>query len=170
MRDIKGYEGEYAVTSCGRVWSYKSKKFLKTRKQRDGYYLVNLSKNGVSTTYQLHRLVAQAYLSNGEDLPQINHKNGDKSKNYVNNLEYCSASYNQLHKYRLMRERGVEITMNNRGCNAKKVRCIETGIVYASGKECAQAMGLDPSHISKCCRGIAKSHKGYHFEFVTEEE
>lgn len=171
MRDIKGYEGEYAVTSCGRIWSYKSKKFLKTRKQRDGYYLVNLSKNGVSTTYQLHRLVAQAYLSNGDDLPQINHKNGDKSKNYVNNLEYCSASYNQLHKYKLMRERGVEIKMNiNKMHNMKRVRCIETGIIYMSGAECARAMGLDPSHVSKCCRGLAKSHKGYHFEFLTDEE
>lgn len=167
MKDIKDYEGLYAVTSCGKVWSYKSKKFLKTRKQRDGYYLVNLSKNGVSTTYQLHRLVAQTYLSNGENLPQINHKDGDKSNNCVNNLEYCSASYNQLHKYKLMKERGVEITMTIN--NSKKVRCIETGIIYSSGKECAQAMGLDPSHISKCCRGKAKSHKGYHFEFYYEE-
>jgi len=53
--------------------------------------------------------------------------------------------------------------------NKKRVRCIETGVIYDSGKEAAEAMGLDPSHISKVCRGKLKSHKGFHFEFVEED-
>lgn len=170
MIDIENYEGLYAATSCGKIWSYRSKKFLKPRRQRDGYLLINLYKDGVQTTYQLHRLIARAYLKNPSNLPQINHIDGNKLNNSISNLEYCTGSYNQLHRFKLMRERGEEIEMNNRGYNAKKVRCIETGIVYNSGQECAKAMGLDASHISKCCRGVAKSHKGYHFEFVIEEE
>lgn len=170
MKDIKDYEGLYAATSCGKIWSYKSKKFLKPRVQRDGYLLVNLYKDGVQKTYQLHRLIAGAYISNPNDLPQINHIDGNKFNNRIQNLEYCDNSYNQLHRYKLAKEKGEIIKMNNKGFNAKKVKCIETGIIYNSGAECAKAMGLDASHISKCCRGVAKSHKGYHFEFVIEED
>ena len=69
MKDIKGYEGLYAATSCGKIWSYRRHKFLKPRKQRDGYLLVNLYRDGVQKTYQLHRLIAEAYLENLNDLP-----------------------------------------------------------------------------------------------------
>lgn len=169
MRDIKGYEGEYAVTSCGKVWSHKRNKFLKLRRQRDGYYLVNLSQHSISTTYQVHRLVAEAYLENPNDLPCINHIDGIKEHNNIQNLEWTTYSDNMAHSYEIgLRNKGGINAMSTVNC--KKVRCIETGIVYNSGKEAAQAMGLDPSHISKCCRGTAKSHKGFHFEFVVEEE
>ena len=60
--------------------------------------------------------------------------------------------------------------MTKRVYNNKKVRCIETGKIFESGAECAREMGLDASHISKVCRGVSKSHKGFHFEFVIEEE
>lgn len=167
MKDIKGYEGEYAVTSCGRIWSYKSKKFLKQRKQRDGYYLVNLCHKGVMKTFQVHTLVAEAYLPKGEDAECVNHKDAIKEHNYAQNLEWCTYSYNMSHSYAIGRNKKGENAM--RAVNKKRVKCIETGIVYDSGKEAAEAMGLDPSHISKVCRGKLKSHKGFHFEFVEEE-
>lgn len=167
MKDIKGYEGEYAVTSCGKIWSYKSNKFLKLKDQRQGYKLVILTHDGVQRTLQVHRLVANTYLSNPNNYPCINHKNGIKEDNRVQNLEWCTYSQNMQHAYAtgLMNVEGKIM----KGHNCKKVKCIETGIVYESGAAAARAMGLDPSHISKVCQGKAKSHKGFHFEFVIDE-
>jgi hypothetical protein len=58
MRDIKGYEGLYAVTSCGKVWSYRSKKFLKPYDNGFGYLYVNLNNDGKKKQFKIHRLVA----------------------------------------------------------------------------------------------------------------
>lgn len=185
MKDILGLEGKYAVTEDGKVYSYYKKGFMKTRTQRDGYLLVNLCIQGKQKTFQLHRLIALAFLDNPDDLPQVNHKNGDKTDNRVENLEWCSCAYNAQHRYspEIAAMRGVNTTrktpvyerkedsgMTRRVYNNKRVRCIETGKIFESGAECAREMGLDASHISKVCRGVSKSHKGFHFEFVIEEE
>ena len=66
MKDIKGYEGLYAITSCGKVWSYRRKKFLKLRADQDGYLLVNLYNKGKPKGCLVHRLVAEAYIPNPE--------------------------------------------------------------------------------------------------------
>lgn len=97
MRDIKGFEGKYAITSCGKVWSYKRKKFLKPCPDREGYLYVWLCRYPEYKTYKgcrVHRLVAEAYLENPHNYPEVNHKNEDKAKNYVNNLEWCTSKYN----------------------------------------------------------------------------
>ena len=94
MRDVKNYEGLYAVTSCGRVWSYRRQKFLKPGVNHKGYLFVNLSKNGKVKCSRIHRLVAEAYLPNPDNLPQINHKDECKTNNCLQNLEWCDASYN----------------------------------------------------------------------------
>ena len=94
MKDVVGYEGLYAVTSCGKVYSYKSKKFLKPLSDKDGYLCIKLYKNGKYKNYKIHRLVAQAYIPNNENLPQVNHKDENKANNCVNNLEWCDAKYN----------------------------------------------------------------------------
>ena len=93
MRDIKDYEGLYAITSCGRVWSYRRKKFLKPGNSR-GYLTVTLCKEGQQKTYSIHRLVAEAYIPNPEGLPQVNHKDECKTNNCINNLEWCDGVYN----------------------------------------------------------------------------
>lgn len=94
MRDIKGYEGIYAITSCGRVWSYRAQKFMKPQKAHNGYYFVKLSYNGKQTYPKIHRLVAQAYIPNPDNLPQVNHKDEIRNHNWINNLEWCDAKYN----------------------------------------------------------------------------
>ena len=94
MKDIKGYEGLYAVTSCGKVWSYINEKFLTPGVNRDGYLYVNLYRNGKYTSYTIHRLVAMAYIPNPENLPEINHKDENKTNNCLQNLEWCDAKYN----------------------------------------------------------------------------
>lgn len=97
---IKGYEGYYEVSNLGRVRSLgnglthnKSMTYLRGGNQ-DGYLIVILWKNGHGTNKRVHRLVAEAFIPNPDNLPQINHKNEDKADNRVENLEWCSAKYN----------------------------------------------------------------------------
>ena len=94
MRDIKGFEGLYAVTSCGKVYSYKANLFLAGSVSKDKYHRVSLRKQGKTYTIERHRLVAEAYIPNPDNLPEVNHKTEIKSKNYVNGLEWCSRKYN----------------------------------------------------------------------------
>ena len=94
MKDIAGYEGLYAVTSCGKVWSYRNECFLKPFTNTWGYLYVRLHKDGQSKMYGVHRIVAEAYLPNPENLPQINHKDENKTNNCLQNLEWCDSKYN----------------------------------------------------------------------------
>ena len=64
MKDIKGYENIYGITSCGKVWSYKYKKFLKPNDNRDGYVYVNLYRDDKRTPHKIHRVVTEAHLTN----------------------------------------------------------------------------------------------------------
>jgi len=85
MKDIIGYEKLYAITSCGRVWSYKRNKFLSSEKV-NGYERVTLCKDGKRKHFLIHRLVAEAYIPNPNSYDTVDHINNDKTKNYVNNL------------------------------------------------------------------------------------
>lgn len=157
MKDIKGYEGLYAVTSCGKVWSYRRKIFLSQRFDKDGYPRVDLYKNRKVKTFFIHRLVAEAYIPNPDNLPQINHKDEIRTNNYISNLEWCSAKYNVNYGTRTERAmQGVK----------KPVRCIELDTVYESQKAAAEALGIVPTAIGRCCRGKQLTAGGYHFESV----
>lgn len=103
MKDIKGYEGLYAITSCGKVWSYISNKFLKQKIDKDGYCTVNLYKDKKRKTKKIHRLVAEAYLENPNNLPEVNHKDEIKTNNSIQNLEWCSTKYNRQYGTRIQR-------------------------------------------------------------------
>ena len=152
MRDISGYERLYGITSCGRVWSYRAKKFLNPGKDRYGYLYVNLYKNGKRKTYRIHRLVAETYLPNPLNLPQVNHKDEDKSNNALPNLEWCTAAYNVNYS------------------QAKKVQCIEINEVFDSITKAAKAVDVDRGNISRCCKGQRKTAGGYHWKYYEENE
>lgn len=106
-RDIAGYEGKYQVSNLGRVRSlqYHNTKgimrigYLKPATDGCGYLRCALSKNNKLATFKVHRLVASAFIDNPNNLPQVNHKDGDKRNNNVGNLEWCNNSQNQLHAY-----------------------------------------------------------------------
>ena len=105
MKDVKNYEGLYAVTSCGKVWSYKSKMFLKPMTYRNGYLYVNLYKDKECNHYYIHRLVAMAYLPNPENLPEVNHKDENKTNNCLQNLEWCDHKYNMNYGTKIDRQK-----------------------------------------------------------------
>lgn len=94
-RAIPGYEGLYEVSDFGSVRSlFRYKKQLKPSKQSNGYLSVDLFKEKRRKHCLIHRLVAMAFIPNPENLPQINHKDENRTNNTVENLEWCSAKYN----------------------------------------------------------------------------
>lgn len=93
-KDVPGYEGIYVVSSFGRIRNLVSGKFIKPSQKNDGYCRVCLSKNGCGKCINIHRLVAQVFIPNPDNLPQVNHRDEDKTNNNVTNLEWCSAKYN----------------------------------------------------------------------------
>ena len=95
MRDILGFEGLYAVTEEGRVFSYRSNKFLKPINNGNGYMIVNLRDRGRYLKKYVHRLTIAAFKEES-DL-QVNHINGIKTDNNLRNLEYCTSKHNNQH-------------------------------------------------------------------------
>lgn len=93
-KDVPGYEGIYIVSSFGRIRNLVSGKFIKSSQKNDGYCRVCLSKNGCGKCINIHRLVAQVFIPNPDNLPQVNHRDEDKTNNVADNLEWCDAKYN----------------------------------------------------------------------------
>jgi len=88
---------QYCASFDGMIYSIRSGRFLSPVKQRTGYSHVSLSQDGFKKNFSVHRLIAMAWLDNPDDLPQVNHKDGDKSNNAVNNLEWMTAQENSQH-------------------------------------------------------------------------
>lgn len=111
-KDVQGYEGYYQVSNIGRVKSFSRKrimpyggirvypeKILNPNKNRYGYITTVLTKNSISKTFTVHRLVAKAFLPNPENKHQVNHINGIKTDNHLENLEWVNQSENQFHAF-----------------------------------------------------------------------
>ena len=111
-KPVVGYEGLYEVSNTGLVKSlgnsitHKTPHLLKIRNNgRCGYCRVQLYKNGISKMKSVHRLVAEAFIPNPNDYPLINHKDEDVTNNHIDNLEWCTASYNYQYSYKRHPER-----------------------------------------------------------------
>lgn len=93
FREVVGFEGLYEVSNLGKVRNIKTGRILKPWRCTSGYLEVYLVNNGKYVKL-IHRLVAQAFLPNPQNLPQVNHKDEDKTNNTVDNLEWCTSQYN----------------------------------------------------------------------------
>jgi hypothetical protein len=96
-KDIIGYDGEYQISSFGRVFSTKNNIIMRQIQKKHGYVMIKLCKNNIGKYYLIHRLVASHFLENKENLTQVNHKNRIKNDNRLENLEYVSPSQNSKH-------------------------------------------------------------------------
>lgn len=156
MKDIEGYEGLYAITSCGKVWSYYTQKFLKPSISR-GYLRVTLYKNKRGKRYLIHQLVARAYLPNPNNWTIVNHKDEIGLHCWLNNLEWCTMKYNSNYG-----SRNIRMAKAKHKC----IRCIETGATYPSLIAAGEATGILRTGISNCLCGKSKVAGGYHWEFI----
>ena len=148
MKDVVGYEGLYAVTSCGKVWSYKRQKFLKPASDKKGYFKVVLYKNGKCKNYKIHRLVAEAYIPNPDNLPQVDHIDNDKTHNYINNLQWITNRNN------VRKGRNKPILQYDLNGN------------FIREWECANDVGREvQSHICACAKGKLSTAYGYKWKY-----
>ena len=151
INEIKGFEEfeGYGITSCGRVYSFKTKRFLKPIKNNRGYLQVQLT-NGTQhkKTVKIHRLVALAYIPNPNNYNTVDHIDENKEYNYINNLRWMTREENK----------------NRSWC--KKVYCVELDKVFESGAAAARELGLDRSNVCNVCNGKRNKTGGYHFKFV----
>lgn len=163
-KPIKGYEGLYQVSNFGRVKSLQrivnngnnsvriiKERILKNQMDKDGYYVVNLHKTNKSKTFRVHRLVAEAFIPNPDNLPEINHKDENKLNNHVDNLEYCDRVYNinyGTHNERMIKNQHNKSVLQF-DLNGNFIR------EWKSLNECDRN-GFDKSAVGKCCKGIFK--------------
>lgn len=148
MKRIKGFEG-YSITTDGKVWSDKHQYFL-TPYDNHGYKMVRLYNGSVYKDVYVHRLVAETYIPNPDNLPEVDHIDANKENNAMSNLQWMTKE-NNIKK-----------------AKSKKVYCVELDRVFNSQKEAANELGLDQGNISKACRGTLRTTGGYHWEFIVE--
>lgn len=187
-RDIQGFEGLYQVSNLGRVKSldrvvYKKdgttqiykERILKQSNLWNEYLVVNLSRNGKPIMHRIHRLVAEAFLPNPNNYPIINHKDENKTNNSVDNLEWCSYSYNL--NYGTARERGLQANKENgiydrlkelRSKAVNQIDIFSNEIIkqWKSMREVERELGFSNSAISKCCKGKKKTYKGFIWKYA----
>lgn len=171
-KPIPGYEGLYEISNWGRVKSHlycnsqkTSERILVPEHTLNGYYRVTLCKDRKEKHYQVHRLVAQAFVPNHSNLTQVNHKDEDKVNNYFKNLEWCSQAYNNSYGTRLQRvfEKLSKpiVQLDKKGNFLKE---------YKSISEAARLTGISQSYLSIRCNHKKghKSAKGFIFMFKDE--
>lgn len=168
---IKGYEGIYEVNEFGKVRSvdrtveYKNGstrkrkgKELKLKMDKGGYFVIGLNKNGIRKMWSVHRLVAEAFLPNPNNFPQVHHKNHDRKDNRIQNLMWVSKS----------EQRDEHWTKAQSKTRGTRLRVVGNGIdkIYNSSREVERELGVFNSTALRVAKGIRKQAKGYQIYFA----
>lgn len=186
-RNIKGYEGLYQISRNGVIRSLDKylpmpnggeklvkEKILKPYKNREGYLRVALSKNGKVKHYLIHRLVAEAFIDNPNNLPHIDHINTDRTDNRVENLRWCTHKENMNNSITktkisnfMIGKKGIKhpsskivLQLSKDGELIKKWDCIRD--VY-------RHLNISVGHIAEVCRGKRKTAGGYIWRYVDKK-
>lgn len=177
-KPIKGYEGYYEISSFGTVKSLSrtiytvwkngepgtyfqkgrilaTKECSKNKKGWQTYLQVCLSVNGMQKYKMVHRLVAEAFLEHPAGKDYVNHKDGNKHNNCVDNLEWVTQKENIEHCIKTLNTRVVT-----------PVVCVETGEMFSSTREAARFAGVSRSSISMAINGIRKTAGGFHWKLA----
>lgn len=188
-RDVPDFEGLYEISNLGRVKSKARniRTFLKYNyhnhpiKERilkigttKGYASVGLCKDGKMYNKALHRLLAKAFIPNPNNYPIINHKDGNKLNNRLDNLEWCTYKHNTQEAYRLglnnISEKHIEAVRELGFKSGKKVAQmdLEGNIIktYDSGRQASLELGISQGDISLVCNGRRNYVKGYKWKYV----
>ena len=136
-RDIEGYDN-YEISTYGRIRSKKLNIIMKTHNNHRGYEQICLRQNGSRHSCKVHRLVAETFIPNPDNLPQVNHIDGDKWNNNIDNLEWCTEQQNIQHAI----QNGLMQPINR---NKRQVIDTNTGEIYDSICAAAKAIGMSES-------------------------
>lgn len=183
-KDIKGFEGLYQVSNLGRIKSldryvecvdscrhYKCR-IMRLNKRKNGYLDICLRRQEIKTRPLVHRLVAEAFIPNPNNLPQVNHKDENKENNRVDNLEWCTIEYNN--KYG---KGSINRCKNARNGSIRKLAkpviqySLDGKFVaeYFSAMEAGRKNGFSQGGISECCNGRQKTAYGYIWKYKEAE-
>jgi hypothetical protein len=186
-KDISGYEGYYQISNLGNVRSIdrfdgvhdRQGTIIKPNLKPNGYLQVGLRKHNTRKWFGVHRLVAIHFIENPDNKPQVNHIDGNKLNNTVENLEWVTGKENQRHAARLGLRDNMPKGKNHSnygkfGENSRSAKPVirldpktgETKLYKA--KVLAKNEGFDVTSISKCCHGKLKTHKGYEWYFAKD--
>lgn len=169
-KDVKGYEGLYKVSNLGRVLGVKSNKIRHFTINNKGYCLVALYKDAVENKVPVHRIVAEAFIQNPDNLPQVNHIDCNKQNNKVNNLEWCDQHYNY--------KEGMKNFLYSHNENHyfakltnKVVKCIPT--LYRLGfirQTVAKILGITVGSVKAIEKGISYRELGLDFRNIKRQK
>ena len=171
-KDIEGYKGKYQVSNFGKVKNTNTNHILSQSKNNCGYYRVGLYFNKVNKRVDVHRLVAEAFINNPEQKKEVNHINGNKKDNSINNLEWVTHKENICHAWKeglfeTVRKASKRYGKNNP--SAKKV--IQYDLDgneirrYDCIAEAVKATNINKTSIGKCCSGRQKTAGNYIWKF-----
>jgi len=161
----------YYISNLGRVKNNNGL-ILKTKTLRNGYeslVLTNLNHERFNKT--VHRLVAEAFIPNPENKETVNHKDGNKLNNLLENLEWNTQSENIKHAFNT----GLKTMPSNRiksavNARKKKILCVETGTIYESSQEAGRQTNIDARQIRDAAGGKQKTAHGYHWKYLEKED
>ena len=172
FKDIKDYEGLYQVSNLGQILSLNYRNtgkpgLMNPGKDKKGYLLVNLYKNRKRKSYKIHQLVAEHFIPNPDNLPEINHIDEDKTNNRVDNLEWKSHKDNCNHGTR--NERIVKANTNGKRSKPVLQLSLSGDLIreWPSTAECGRN-GFNQRNIVSCCNGKLKQYKGFRWEYKKE--
>ena len=164
-KPVVGYEGLYEISNKGRVRNTKRNKLVVDRTQRK-YSKVSLYKNGVHKDFLIHRLVAEAFIPNPDNLPCVNHRDENTKNNCAENLEWCTYKYNNNYGTHL--EKLSKNNMNNSKLSKPVAQYTREGVlvaIYPSLGEASRQNGFSSIFISCCCRKIKSYNTAYGYKW-----
>ena len=179
MKDVKWHEWLYSITEDGMVWAYPKWKrntkgmFLKPAINHKGYKYVVLCDNAKRIGKTIHSLVAESYIPNPENKPQVNHINWIKKDNRVENLEWCTVSENIQHAIHVIWTMQTKVHRENASKRYSKpvMQLTKEGLlcrIYKSLTEAHKITGLSIWNLSSTISGKQKTCGGYYWKFVNQ--
>ena len=171
MAKLKNYSS-YEIYEDGRIYSYKSRKWLTLKPRQDGYIRVRLvNDNGEIKDLYLHRIIAQTFIPNPENLPCVNHKDENRMNCHKDNLEWCTYEYNNNygnHITKMLEHRIYEAPSTAIQVAQLDKKTEEIIQIFPSIKEASRAVNGSAGHINEVVHGKRKTAYGYKWKIIGE--
>lgn len=167
-KEIPNTDGLYLISDDGKVFSVRSNRLIKNQLSNKGYYRVELNFSGKAEKYSVHRLVAEAFIPNPDNLPEVNHKDENPLNNHVSNLEWCTHLYNVNYGTRVARIQSKRQTPMGAD-NSQSIRVYQFDLngnfiaEYGSCGEAGRETGLRAASVARAARGKRKQYAGFYW-------